>query len=200
MSLLLKIQVFVTSLLIFSCSTTPNIKPLHKAPAGSTFTKAGEYRLGVNDVLSLNVVGQQDLQGEYSVSQSGILSLPLVGTLNVLGLTEKQVLGILFKKLSGYIKSPVINLAITNYESYKVFISGSVRNPGAFNFKQPTTLLQAIATAGGLSDFAKGRILLHRRNAGGKMEKYTANYEEILEGRYQLNSFVVERGDVVYVQ
>ena len=185
--------------LCYSCASNPEIKPLQSAPRGDTFSRSGEYRLGANDSIEIKVAGQEDLHGNYIISQAGTISLPLIGTLLARGLTEKQLANTIRLKLAPYIKNPLVNLSITNYESYKVFISGAVKNPGVFIFKEPTTILQAIAAAGGLSDFSKGELLVHRQN-DKKIDKYGAEYEDILNGVDHLNGFLLERGDVIYVK
>ncbi len=186
-------------MLLSSCTSIPDAKPLRLAPQGDTFSSSGEYRLGANDAIEIKVAGQKDLHGTYIISQAGTISLPLIGILTAKGLTEKQLAKTIRIKLAPYIKNPLVNLSITTYESYKVFISGAVKNPGVFIFKEPTTILQAIAAAGGLSDFSKGELLLHRQT-GRQIEKYAAEYHDILNGLDQLNGFILERGDVIYVK
>ncbi len=195
-----KLYVLLIILFMVSCISSPGMFPLEKAPRGSTFSIDGLYRLGVNDVVEIKVAGQEDFNGQHIISQSGSLNLPLIGLVTAKGMTEKKLFETLQRRLIPYIKNPVISLSIIKYESYKVFISGTVKTPGVFIFKEPTTILQAIATAGGLSNLSNGEIILHRRQKNGKIGKYTAEYDGILKGEKELNGFILERGDVLYVQ
>ena len=102
------------------------------------------------------------------ISSSGIINLPLIGRVQARGKTEKELLDKIEMKLIPYIKNPVISLGIISYESFKVYISGTVRSPGMFILKQPTTIAQAIAAAGGLTNLSNGEIILLRRNKTGK--------------------------------
>ncbi|SMF18456.1 polysaccharide biosynthesis/export family protein [Pseudobacteriovorax antillogorgiicola] len=185
---------------VTSCASSGEILPLRKAVKGSTFNDDGEYRLGVNDVIEMKVAGQPDYNGNYVISQSGVLNLPLTGSIQARGMTERQLLRVLEGRLRNYIKNPVITLSIISYESYKVFISGTVRNPGVFIFKESTTIVQAIAVAGGLTPLSNGEIILHRKKPNGVIGKYTVDYDDLIRGPASIASFVLERGDVLYVQ
>jgi polysaccharide export outer membrane protein len=193
---------FLLSLLGLSlthCVTTVKGQDLTQAIRGRTFTQTGEYVIGVNDKLSIQILGGSDVNGEFTVSQQGTISLPLIGAEKASGTTEKLLMKRLTERYATFIKNPVVSVGVVGYESYKVFITGDVRRPGVFVFQDKTTLLQGIATAGGLGDFAKGQIILHRLGKKGIVEKYATTYESLLNGEKQMDGFVLERGDVVHI-
>ncbi len=155
--------------------------------------------IGVNDKLSVQILGGSDVNGEFVVSQQGTISLPLIGSEKASGLTEKLFMKRLTERYATFVKNPVVSVGVVGYESYKAFITGDVRHPGVFVFQDKTTLLQGIATAGGLGDFAKGTIILHRIGRKGIVERYVTTYDSLLKGEHQLDGFVLERGDVINI-
>ena len=182
-----------------ACSARFEGQEMKLAPRGRTFTPQGEYIIGLNDRLSIRVVGNNDIVGDFVVSQNGIISLPLIGSERAGGLTERDLARLLTERYKTFFKNPTVSVGVTGYESYRVFITGEVRRPGVFSFQERTTLLQGIATAGGLGDFAKGVIILHRVGKSGQVEKFQTKYEAVLRGEGKLDNFILERGDVIHI-
>jgi polysaccharide export outer membrane protein len=195
----LKFLLLPLSLSLSHCATTMKGADLTQALRGRTFTAQGEYVIAANDKLSIQILGGNDVNGDFIVSQQGTISLPLIGAEKAAGLTEKLLMKKLTERYTAFIKAPVVSVGVIGYESYKVFITGDVRRPGVFVFQDKTTLLQGIATAGGLGDFAKGQIVLHRIGKKGLVEKYVTTYDNLLNGDRGLDGFVLERGDVVHI-
>lgn len=169
------------------------------APRGRTFNAQGEYIIGLNDKLTVRVIGNTDMSGDFVVSQNGTISLPLIGAEKAAGYSERDLAKLLTKRYETFFKSPTVSVGVSGYESYRVFITGEVRKPGAYVFQEKTTLIQGLATAGGLGDFAKGKIILHRIDKSGQVEKFVGEYSRIISGDSKLAGFVLERGDVIHV-
>jgi polysaccharide export outer membrane protein len=159
----------------------------------------GEYIIGLNDKLTIRVIGSNDINGDFVVSQAGAVSLPLIGAVQAAGQTEQALSKIVTEKYRAYLKNPNVSVGVTGYDSYKIYITGEVRRPGVFTFQEKTTLLQGIATAGGLGEFARGDIILHRAGKSGVVEKFVTDYDKVLKGEYRLDGFILERGDVINV-
>lgn len=187
------------SVLLSSCVTPIPGQDCKLAPRGRTFNAQGEYMIGVNDKLNIRVLGGADIAGDFSVGQSGTIQLPLIGAERAAGLSERELSKVLTERYKGFLKAPVVAVGLVGYDSYKVFITGEVRRAGVFTFQERTTLLQAVATAGGLGEFAKGTIVLHRMGSKGVNERYRCEYEQVLRGSNSLDSFVLERGDVIHI-
>lgn len=193
---------FVFSLLVLllsACASPYDGQDLRLAPRGRTFNAQGDYIIGLNDKLTIRVIGNNDIAGDFTVSQNGTISMPLIGAERAAGMSEKDFAKVLTERYKTFLKNPQVSVGVTGYESYRVFITGEVRKPGVYTFQEKTTLLQGVAAAGGLGDFAKGKIILHRIGKGGLAEKYVSDYEKILGGQNKLDSFVLERGDVIHV-
>lgn len=172
---------------------------MKQAPRGRTFTQQGEYIIGVNDKINIQVLGGNDINGDFPVSQLGTISLPLIGAERAAGFTERMLAKKLTDRYTNFLKNPIVSVGVVGYESYRVFITGDVRRPGPYVFQEKTTLLQGIASAGGLGDFAKGTIIIHRIGRSGVVERFKAEYQDILAGENRLDGFILERGDVVHV-
>ncbi len=190
----------VAWVLLQSCTTLPEGKSIRTAPKNLTFTAKNEYIIGANDTVFIRVSNQTELGGAYVVSMSGFISLPLVGLQKAKDLTEAQLTRSLVLSLEKFIRNPDVIATVTGYDSYRVFISGGVKTPGIYHFKEKTTLLQVLSAAGGLNEFAAGNILIHRADQDGNIEKYFVKHQDIIRGADSLNAFVVERGDVILVQ
>jgi polysaccharide export outer membrane protein len=172
---------------------------LKLAPRGRTFNAQGEYIIGLNDKVTIRVIGSNDINGEFVVSQAGTVSLPLIGAVQAAWRTERDLARILTDHYKAFLKSPNVSVGVTGYDSYKIYITGEVRKPGVYTFQEKTTLLQGIATAGGLGEFARGEIILHRAGKSGAIDKFVTDYDSVLKGEDRLDGFLLERGDVINV-
>lgn len=186
--------------LLLSCSSTGDTYPLEQAYKYETFSSvSGSFIIGSSDTLDIKVVGQPDLAGAYTVSPSGLISFPLVGYVKAAGYTQKALADRLRKKLSPYIKNPSLSLSVTAYNSYKVFITGEVNAPGQYTYSKKTSILQGLIVAGGLTKFATGNIKVVRKDKKGQTRRYEAKYQDILNGKKNLDQFLLQRGDVINV-
>lgn len=127
------------------------------------------------------------------------MSLPLIGAVQAANQSEKDLSNVLTEQYKTFLKNPIVSVGVTGYDSYKVYITGEVRKPGVYTFQDKTTLLQGIATAGGLGEFARGEIIIHRAGKSGVMDKYVTDYDKVLRGENKLDGFLLERGDVINV-
>ena len=109
-----------------------------------------EYRIGTQDLIEVQVLGIQDLRREARVNAKGLIGLPLIGAVRVAGLTAAEaeaLIGGLYSK--NYLQNPEVSVFVKEYTRQNVTIDGAVSKPGIYPLKGPTTLLQALANAGG---------------------------------------------------
>lgn len=141
---------------------------------------ATEYQAGIGDVLSISVYDNDDLHTVARISGDGMINMSLIGRLKVLNLTSNQIADKIEKKLaSGYLVNPQVTVFVEEYKSKKVSILGSIRNPGLYELSGPTTLLELISTAGGLTEEAGNRATIQQ---GGKQNKTSSiDLEALLE-------------------
>ena len=137
-------------------------------PAQGSTPNAG-YRLGPNDLIRVQVFGEDDLTTETRVSGDGKIALPLLGVLEIQGLTVKETEEIIAARFAdGYLRHPRVSVYIITYRNF--YVAGEVRSPGGYPYQDGLTVLKAVTLAGGFSDKAsKSRIKIKRLK--GKVEE-----------------------------
>lgn len=113
----------------------------------SAQSEIGPQRLAPGDRVHVAVFGQSELSGEFPVEGSGALVLPLIGTVAVQDLSLDQAEKQISAKLKGHLQNPIVSLRLT--ESRPIYILGDVRNPGSYPFRNGSTVLSMVASAGG---------------------------------------------------
>ena len=129
------------------------------------------HPIGALDTITVNVFGVSSLSGDYKVDAQGKIDYPLLGSVQAQGRTTEVLRNELAAALSRkYLQSPNVQIAIRERAEQTITVDGSVRNPGQFIVKGPTTLLQAVAMAKGTSEDANpSRIIVFRTIRGEKM-------------------------------
>lgn len=125
-----------------------------------------EAPLGVGDQIAITVFGQPDLSAEVTVGETGFIMVPLVGTLNVLNLSAAQLETLVARRLKegGYLKNPGVSAQIRQLRSQQVSVMGEVQRPGRYPLQGRMTVLEALATAGGLTQRADRQVVLLRKS------------------------------------
>jgi polysaccharide biosynthesis/export protein len=159
-----------------------------------------DYVIGSDDVLAVDVWHENELSKVIPVRPDGKISLPLVGELYVAGLTAWQVQDAIAKHLKEYVEHPQVTVIVQETKSQKFNVVGEVQRPGSFEFGHPVTLLDAIALAGGLRDFAQSKkMYVIRITADGSREKIRINYNDLLKGKPSAQDIVLRSRDTVVV-
>ncbi|HSC28239.1 MAG TPA: polysaccharide biosynthesis/export family protein [Vicinamibacterales bacterium] len=124
---------------------------------------AGDYVIGPQDVLTIQVFDQADLGGKYSVEADGTFTFPLIGRIRAGGLTLRAFEDELKARLAdGYFRNPQVTVAIELYRSQRVFVMGEVRQPGPVALTGGMTLIEALARAGSTLPTASGDVVIVR--------------------------------------
>ncbi|TAG74990.1 MAG: polysaccharide export protein [Burkholderiales bacterium] len=143
-----------------------------------------EYKIGNQDLLDISVYGQAELTRTVRVNSQGNVSLPLVGTVMAIGLTSIQLERLIADRLSEqYLQNPQVTVFVKEAISSRFTVEGAVSKPGVFPLQGPTTLLRAIALAGGqgnLGDLTNVKVF--RMQTDGKQETLTYDVEKIRVG------------------
>jgi len=183
-----------------SCVSRIPAEPISQLQASKTFTRQGNFMIGPGDQLDIFVFGEEKLSGRFTISPTGILAFPLINTLNVSGMSSQQLTRRLEGSLGSYIKSPRVAVSLPSVKSFQVFFSGEIKRIGGLNLTSETNILQALTLAGGLSDFASGRIVLVRQIGNNKVKRYAMQYEDILAGEKFIDGITLETGDVIIAE
>ncbi len=148
------------------------LPPPDTTTASGAYEGATDYRIGAQDLLDISVFGVQDLDKEVRVNSNGQISLPLIGAVLAGGKTIPELEAELARKYSeGYLQNPQVSVFVKEYASQRITLEGAVSKPGIYPITGKTTLLQAIALAGGLDNKVAdlGGIVLMRQVNGKRM-------------------------------
>lgn len=171
-----------------------------KAEGAAAAHSDSSYVIGANDVLAINVWKEPDISRSVPVRSDGKISLPLVGELQAGGQTPRQLEQEITKRLQSYISEPEVTVIVTASNSQKVNIMGMVSRPGAYLLTRSTTVLDAIAMAGGFKDFAKQKsIYVLRQAPDGTQKRIPFNYKEVIKGKDPEQNIRLQAGDTLVV-
>jgi polysaccharide export outer membrane protein len=171
--------------------------PVTMAP--TTTAPLQEYRIGPEDVLDITVWKNPELTRTVSVRPDGRISVPLLNDIEAANLTPMELRDILAKGYAEFVNAAEVSVIVREIHSFKVTVMGMVRTPGRFELRSQATALDALAMAGGFSEFAKrDRIVVFRSNGRGGMQRFGLNYAGILDGSTEEN-FVLRPGDIIAV-
>jgi len=172
--------------------------PTPVAKEGRT-AAAGEYRIGAEDLLDIHVWNNTALSRTVPVRPDGKISLPLVKDVQAAGLTAAQLGNTLTRKLADYVAAPEVSVIVREVHSFKVSVLGEVRKPGRYELKSGATVLDAIALAQGLTDFAAGGKIVILRQDGTGMKRIPFSYKKAFAGSSEQENFDLRRGDIILV-
>ena len=156
-----------------------------------------EYRLGAGDKLRIEVYKQDQLSQSLQIRPDGKITLPFVGDIAATGKTSSELRDVLTTALKEYVTNPVVTVIVQEATSAQIHVIGEVEHPGTQVMAGPRTVLQALAEAGGLSEFAdRGGIHVLRTTSSG-MQNIPFNYKDALKGRVE--PLYLQPGDTVVV-
>jgi polysaccharide export outer membrane protein len=195
----------VASLLLAFATLTSSVHaqetPEVDGPQDSRWGQVLDYRIGPSDVLAIRVRGHEDLNQSVTIRPDGKLSLPLLGDLVAAGLTPVELQGALQKALGKYVNviPGEVSVVVEAVRSYKVSVLGEVRNPGRFEFQMRVSVLDALAQAGGLTEFAGSKDIVIFRTYLGENKKLEYNYDRLVDTDGTAAWVAVMPGDVILV-
>ncbi len=190
----------ITAIALSSCAPLMPSDDIQSMPKGSTFDRSGDYKVGPADQLTIKVYGDESLSGPYVVGPSGTIQFPLVGTVPVHGLTQIQISQRLEQLLKPYVKTAKVIVSGANAQSFRVYFSGEFASKGIKDLASKTSILQAIVLAGGLTDFATGKIYIVRRYSDNDVKRFRFYYPDALRGKSSLDFIYLERDDILIAE
>ena len=141
------------------------------------------YRIAPLDTLSVKVFKMADLSGDYDVDLTGQISMPLIGNVQAADLTTDQLRALLSQRLGAkYLEHPDVSISLKSSSRRSVTLDGAVNHPGAIPVLGPTSLMQAIALAGGASSDANPRRTVIFRQIAGKRQAASFDLTSIRRG------------------
>jgi polysaccharide export outer membrane protein len=187
-------------------------KPAQQAPPASTAPAAAAvapqalaagaaadtYVIGASDVLAITVWKEPTLSGSLLVRPDGMISLPLLGDVQASGLTPLQLADQITVRLKKYVQDPNVSVVVSQIHSKIVYLLGEVAKKGPIEMTPGMTLLEAIGSAGGITEDANAKKIYILRNEAGKHEKIPVHYKQALKGDSALD-LVLKPGDTIVV-
>jgi len=196
---------------IASAQTAPVSKPspvdtsgAKSAPAPTPPAAAStstDYRLAAGDKLRIEVYKDEHLSQSLQIRPDGKITLPLAGDLPAAGRTTMELRDSISTALKDYIANPVVTVIVVETTPQVVYVTGEVSKPGALPLVNGhMSIVQAIAMAGGFTDFAKRKDVLVMRKGAKGMETLHFNYKEAVAEESRREPLQLMAGDTVVVK
>ena len=158
-----------------------------------------EYKIGPQDIIRIDVWKEPDISRTIPVRPDGKISLPLLNDVQAAGLSAMQLAASLRESLAKYLNNPQVTVTVTEINSRRVYLTGEVNHGGALPLLPNMTVLQAISSAGGFTQFAKEKNIYVLRTVDGKQVKYPFNYKEVIKGKLSEQNILLQPGDVIVI-
>jgi len=157
------------------------------------------YVIGTDDVLSIVYWKDKDMSSEAQVRPDGRIALPLINEVQAAGLTPEQLREKLTEESKKYMEDANITVVVRQINSRKAFITGEVNKPGTYPLTSPTTVMQLIAMAGGLREYANAKKIVIMRSENGTQRRLPFNYNDVIDGKNIQQNVELKPGDTVVV-
>ncbi len=196
----------VLLLMLLNCQLWAQVTNLSVSGATTSLEQSAKklhndsFVIGNDDMLQINVWKEPDISRSIPVRSDGRISLPLVGEVQAAGRTPLQLEADITGKLRQYIASPEVTVMVQEIRSQKFNILGQVAKPGSYPLEVATTVLDAIAAAGGFRDFAHQKsIYILRQNPSGGQARIPFNYKDVIKGKDPQRNIRLEPRDTIVV-
>src|SRR5467141_4829700 len=149
-------------------------------------SRAGEdpaYKIGPQDILKIDVWKEEQLTRTVPVRPDGKITLPLLNDVQAVGLAPMELANEISEQLKKFINNPQVTVSVTEINSRRVYVTGEVMKGGAFALLPHMTVLQALSSSGGFTQFARIKNIYVLRTEGGKPVKIPFNYREAVKGK-----------------
>jgi polysaccharide export outer membrane protein len=170
------------------------------ARSAAVVTPPSDYVIGPEDVLGVVFWREKDMSVDVVVRPDGKISLPLLNDVQAAGFTPDQLRERVQADAGRYFEDPNASIIVKQINSRRIFITGEIAKPGPYPIVAPTTVLQLIAMAGGLNEFADAEhIIIWRNNDVGQQVSYAFNYKAVSRRRNLQQNIALKPGDTVVV-
>jgi polysaccharide export outer membrane protein len=192
------ILVFITA---FFGAVTPvgSAQESSRSAARERTQGSDEYRIAPEDVLQVSVWKNEMLSRTLPVRSDGMISLPLVNEVQAAGLTPMQLRDMLKAKFGEYLPNPEISVIVMQMNGYVVSVLGEVKTAGRYQFTNRITVLDVLARAGGITEFASPSEIFVLRPDKGAMTRIAFNYTKVIGSPGKHQNFFIQPGDIVVV-
>ena len=160
------------------------------------------YAIGIGDVVEISVWKNPELSVTVPVRPDGRVSVPLLGDIQASGMTPRALTEDLTQRFKEFVTAPSVSVVIKEIHSRKVFVTGEVATPGAYDLQPRTKLMQVLAMAGGLTPYAKRKVVVLRDGATAKDKgkedtRYEYDLDAIISGKRPEFNIILQPGDTL---
>jgi len=173
-----------------------NAGNVQKSPLSGS---AADYVIGAEDVLDINVWKEPEVSRTVPVRPDGKISLPLLNDVQAAGLTPMQLGSVITAQLKKFVAQPQVTVIVITINSQRVYVLGEVNRGGAIPLMPNMTVLQALSSAGGFTQFANQKQIYVLRNEDGKQLRFPFNYRQAVQGKDGTQNIVLKPGDTIVV-
>ena len=142
---------------------------------------------------------EAELTRQVPVRPDGKISLPLLNDVQAAGMTPTQLAAKLTESLKKFVTNPQVTVIVSAINSQRFYIQGEVNRPGAYPIFPGMTILQALSSSGGFTQFAKQKSIYLLRDVDGKQTKLPFNYKDVINGKHLDQNLLLKPGDTVVV-
>lgn len=157
------------------------------------------YLIGAEDVLHISVWKEPEITQTVLVRPDGKISLPLLNDVQAAGLTPMELSASVTTRLQKYVADPQVTVIVTQINSQRIYVLGEVNRTGAYLLFPGMTFLQALASAGGFTQFADLEKIYLLRTENGQQIKFFFNYKGVVRGRAPQQNILLKTGDTIVV-
>lgn len=173
-----------------------------QAPAPVASVAPPDFIIGPDDVLAVSFWRDKELSGDVVVRPDGKVSLQLINEVQAAGLTPEQLRVAITQAASKYVEDPTVTVVVKQINSRKVFVVGQANKPGIYPLAGPMTVVQLIALAGGLTEFAdRENIVIVRaeRRPDGEPVSVRINYKDLMKRKNLKQNIDLKPGDTIMI-
>ena len=184
---------------------SPSAQSMPAAVATAVAPRPGDpvvppgYVIGPDDMLSIVFWKDKEMSADAQVRPDGRIALPLINEVQAAGLTPDQLRERITEESKKYMEDASVTVVVRQINSRKAFITGEVNKPGTYPLTSPTTVVQLIAMAGGLREYANSKKIVIMRSENGQQRRLPFNYKDIIEGKNLQQNVELKPGDTVVV-
>ena len=162
-------------------------------------TPPPDYVIGPADVLSIVFWRDKEMSADVIVRPDGRISLPVIGEIAAAGFTPEQLRTRITDAAGKYLEEPDATVGVKEIRSRNVFITGNVAKPAGYPLNAEMTVLQLIAVAGGLLEYADAKNIVIIHTEGGRQQYHKFNYRDVIRQKHAWQNIVLKPGDTVVV-
>jgi polysaccharide biosynthesis/export protein len=192
--------VLILAVLILAMTSAPGVPLAAQVVERTDEDPPNAYAIGPGDVLEISVWKNPELTSTVPVRPDGRISVPLLGDVQAAGMTPLALRQTLTEGFKEYVTAPGVSVVVKEIHSRKIFVTGEVETPGAYDLQPRTKLMQALALAGGLTPYAKQKVVVLRDGRDGKTDRrIEIDLGGIISGKRTEDNLLLLPGDTLIV-